>query len=82
MTTATIESLAREAYDCFETAKREDDSSYIRLKDERPAWVYNLVYVAHNGMLPDDWRYQAIHDALEHIAKDFKEYQQTVKTAF
>ena len=69
MTTATIESLAQEAASCFETAKRDDDSTYVRLKDERPAWVYNLVYVAHSDMLPDDWRYKTIHSALEHIAE-------------
>lgn len=66
---ATLETLAAEAYAAFETAERPaGEGTYIRLVDTAPQWVTDLVYHAHDGMLPDDWRYNAIQDALEALA--------------
>lgn len=61
---ATIHELAADAYRCFETATRDDGSHYVRTRDDAPEWVGDLVRAAHGDMLPDDWRYQAIRDAL------------------
>jgi hypothetical protein len=71
-TTTTIQQRAAEAARWFETARRLDDAgggTYIRLRDGRPEWVYELVQEAHGGMLPDDWRYAAIAAALEAMAE-------------
>jgi len=69
----TIQELAAEATSWFETAKRPDatrDDYFVRVKDGAPAWVGELVHAAHGGLfLPDDWRYQAIRNALEWIAE-------------
>lgn len=77
-TTSTVQELAREARGWFETARRatgdtatgprEDGEEYVRTKDGRPEWVQELCYEAHGDMLPDDWRYARIADALEAIA--------------
>jgi hypothetical protein len=66
--TPTIESVADEAYRAMERATREDGSQYVRLRDDAPEWVRTMVYDAHNDILPDDWRYAAIMDALSDIA--------------
>jgi hypothetical protein len=71
--TATLEALAAEAYACFESFKRDgDDATLWRLKDERPEWVFDLVYAAHGDgdYLPDDWRYDCLHSALSHLADE------------
>lgn len=60
----TIQELARKYADSFETATRKDDTNFIRLKTEDEN-IKNLIYDAHNGMLPDDYKYQFIHEALE-----------------
>ena len=65
--TPTLESVAREAYDAMERATREDGSQYVRVKDDAPEWVRTMVYDAHSDILPDDWRYQTIRDAIEAI---------------
>jgi hypothetical protein len=74
----SLQSLAVEAYACFEQARRatgdtatgprEDGERYWRCKDGTPAWVRDLVHAAHGNMLPDDWRYAAIAAALEYLA--------------
>jgi len=64
----TIQDKAREAYEWFETATRDDGSSYVRTKDGRPEWVQDLVFTAHGEFMPDDWRYRKIMEALEFIA--------------
>ena len=70
----TVQELASEAYACFETAKRPDGAEYVRVKDETPDWVSELVYKAHGGdFLPDDWRYATIRSALAFIGDDATE---------
>lgn len=61
-----VSSLAGEALSFFERAHRESGPDYIRTRDE-PEWVHGLVRQAHGDMLPDDWRYEAIRDALSAI---------------
>lgn len=69
-TTATIQARAAEALGWFETRRRgctEDGEEYVTLRDERPEWVQELVRTAHGDILPDDWRYATIREALEMI---------------
>jgi hypothetical protein len=63
----TIQELAKEAGSYFVGAKRDSGTTFRKLKDERPEWVYELVREAHGDMLPDDWRYEAIETVLEAI---------------
>lgn len=64
----TIRSIAQEAADHFEIASRDDGSRYVKTRDERPDWLHDLIQDAHDGMLPDDWRYLMICDALDALA--------------
>lgn len=66
--TITIETIAQEMADSFITAERNSGESYTKLKSSAPDWVTDLVYEAHGGMLPDDWRYKCISEACEAIA--------------
>lgn len=73
MVTATMQTLAGEAYGWMETATRgdsgRDEDRYTRIRDGAPQWVTDLVYAAHGGdFLPDDWRYQSIASALEFMS--------------
>jgi hypothetical protein len=66
-----VQDLAREASSYFERALRDSsdpDSGYVRTKNDTPEWVTNVIYEAHAGMLPDDWRYDQIENALDVIA--------------
>ena len=62
--TTTIETLASEAVKWFETAERKDGETYWRRKDGAPEWVAEMVHEAHGSMMPDDWRYDFIVQAL------------------
>ncbi len=66
-TETTVHTLATEAASWFETATRTDGENYTRCKPGVPGWVTDLVYDAHGDMLPDDWRYSAVRDALDAI---------------
>lgn len=68
MTSDEIRGLARQAFDAMERCEREDGSQYVRVRDDAPAWVGTLVHAAHGDLLPDDWRYETIRDALAAIA--------------
>lgn len=78
-----ITTAAKDAARYFETARRatgdtatgprEDGDEYVRLKEDAPQWVRDLVYQAHKdgtewGMLPDDTRYEMIREAVQAIA--------------
>lgn len=60
----SISDIAGKAYAEFERRTRDDDSSYIVLKDSAPDWLHDLVRSAHGEFLPDDWRYASIRAAL------------------
>lgn len=62
--TTTISTLAAEAAKWFETAERKEGETYLRRKDGAPEWVSEMVRKAHGSMLPDDWRYDFIVQAL------------------
>lgn len=55
---------AREAARYFVGKYRDDGTSFTSLSDDHPEWVKQLVCDAHDGMLPDDWRYECIFHAL------------------
>lgn len=65
----TVTERAREAASWFETATRPNGDPFVRLRDGGPDWVADLVRVAHGDMLPDDWRYWLILEAVEFIAE-------------
>lgn len=70
-TKTPLQRKASDAFACFETAFRDpqdDESSYVRVHDGSPEWVTDLVRHAHGDMLPDDYRYQWVMNALECIA--------------
>ncbi len=62
-----VQEAANEARSYFVSKTRDDGTSYIATKDA-PEWVGDLCYEAHGGMLPNDWRYDAIDSALDYIA--------------
>lgn len=61
----TVQSIAGEAYDCFETSTRDNGDRFTILRDGAPEWVRDLVWAGHGdgALLPDDWRYDCIQSA-------------------
>lgn len=69
--TIDIHEYAREAAGYFTTSRRETNGhEYVHLRDDTPEWVREAVYRAHGSgdILPDDWRYQTIRNALDALA--------------
>lgn len=67
MTTAhTIIDLAGIAYSAFHRVER-GEKTITTLADDAPDWLHDLVHEAHGDMLPDDWRYDVIREALGFI---------------
>jgi hypothetical protein len=67
---STIQQLASDALSYLVRRHRTDvyPQSYILLHQEAPEWMRDLVYSVHDGMLPDDWRFAFIQEALDDIA--------------
>lgn len=63
----TIQNRATEALRHFTTKTRRDGDRFVTLDDSAPAWVQELVREAHGDLLPDDYRYQTILEALAYI---------------
>jgi hypothetical protein len=71
MSTPTLSTLAQEAYDCFEYREHAEAAGggrHAHVKEGSPDWVTDLVREAHGDMMPDNWRYDAIVNALERIS--------------
>jgi hypothetical protein len=74
----TIQELAKDFSRRFEGATRDDGTKYRRVKDgEQTEELQALIFAAHDagGMLPDDWRYQFIEEALDAISEDGEDAQ-------
>lgn len=67
-----IQDLATEARSYFERAQRTDDSTYWHTRADRPEWVQDMTHAAHDAgrILPDDYRYAFIVDALDALANN------------
>jgi hypothetical protein len=70
----TVEKIAEEARSWFEYRKRRPDREDAWFhKDGAPAWITDLCRAAHDAgselMLPDDYRYEYVIDALDHLAE-------------
>jgi len=73
MTEKEMKAVAEYAAGYFETAKREEGGTFTRTKTDTPSWITDLVRKAHGDLLPDDWKYDCIEAALDHIAEDGSE---------
>lgn len=67
--------LAGDALSYFQFRRRPDGSGYWALEEGAPAWLRELVWVAHDngGMLPEDARYLFVVESLEAIADNPEE---------
>lgn len=71
-----IQMLAGEALSWFEYRNRHDGTVYWAVEDDAPEWVKGLVWAAGHAkgvLLPDDFRYLFIVEALEAIAENPEE---------
>jgi hypothetical protein len=67
----TIQALAAHMSQAFETAVRPTSGEkFRRLKDDAPGWMTTVCRKAHDDarILPDDWRYAFIEDAVDALA--------------
>jgi hypothetical protein len=49
----------------FFSATRADGSAYWHLTSSAPEWLRDAVYEAHDGELPNDWRFETCADIWE-----------------
>ena len=58
---------AKEFLDWFEVKERDNGDKFLTLKDGRPEELQEAVHLAHDGMLPDDYKYDYFVESLEKI---------------
>ena len=61
----------------FERKERLNHTNFWCLTDDAPEKLKDLVREAHDGMMPDDWRYEFIMDAFCALreAEDLEDYE-------
>jgi len=72
MNEKTIQEKATEALTWFTTGERistDTGRAIVIPKDDKPEWIAELCHKAHGDFMPDDWRYEMIHDALTELAE-------------
>lgn len=74
----SIQELAKEAlqYYKLKTVTRDGQETTIWTHtDDAPEWVRKMTMKAHEGMLPDDWKFRFVVEALEAIAYSEEGYE-------
>jgi hypothetical protein len=61
--TTTIQNRAAEANSWLGRTSR-GEREIVAIKDGAPQWVTDMCRAAHGDMMPDDWRFEMIEDAL------------------
>ena len=61
----TVQELAKLARCAFSLETRDNGSEYWRRNPCAPDWITELCHTAHGDMLPEDYRYQFIVEALD-----------------
>ena len=69
-----VSKKAKEALAYFEKANRTNGVEFWKVKDGAPQWVTDLCFSAHSdgAMLPDDWRYVFIVEALVALEEEIE----------
>lgn len=65
----TLHDYAREVSQAFIGATRDDGETFRKLRKGSPEWMVDLCREAHGGMMPDDFRYSMIEDAVDAISE-------------
>lgn len=53
----------------FEPRTRDDGSTFWAIRGDAPEWVRDIVFDAHDGAFPNDWRYDKIADLAHDIGQ-------------
>lgn len=69
-TEMTLQTLAESVRKSFVQDKREDGTAFWKRVDGTPDWVQELCLQAHGDMMPDDWRYAFIVEALDALEEN------------
>lgn len=64
-----LQKLADETRNQFVQGKRDNGDSYWYRESSEQDWIYEMCHKAHGDMLPDDWRYAFIVEALDALAE-------------
>lgn len=79
----TVRELAKEALQYFKLKTVTRDSREVTIwahTDDAPEWVKEMTREAHGDMLPDDWKFRFVVEALEAIANSEDGYEDEVIT--
>lgn len=78
-----VAALAREAYNSMERVINSDSGKpIVQMRRDAPDWVTDLVREAHGSLLPDNFRYETIRDALDRIADSAGQDENEVSNEF
>ncbi len=74
MVASHVSKKAKEALAYFEKANRTNGVEFWKVKDGAPQWVTDLCFASHSdgAMLPDDWRYVFIVEALVALEEEIE----------
>ena len=53
----------------FETDKRPDGETFVRLKDDSPDWMTDIIRTIHGDMMPDDTKYSMISEVADTLGE-------------
>jgi hypothetical protein len=62
-----VKELAKYMLTFLTTGKRDNGETFVKQREHAPDWVDQVCREAHGDMLPDDYRYSFIQEALEAI---------------
>lgn len=63
----TLNSFIQTLANSFHVKTRDNGDTFYCGKDRAPCYISDLCHYAHGGMMPDDYKYQYIVEALEYI---------------
>lgn len=66
----TLQELAKEVRSEFSLDTRTDGAEFWKRESIADDWIQELCHTAHGEMLPDDFRYEFIVDALDALSEE------------
>lgn len=65
----TVQELATEALEYYRQSTAEEREGIYVHTDNAPEWVVDMTRNAHGDMMPDDWKFKFVVEALEAISE-------------
>lgn len=74
-----LQTMIEQMSQAFVKDTRNDGTEFVKLKDDSPEWMTQIIFLVHEGYLPADEIYETVERVIDHLHDDGVEDEDTAR---